>query len=363
MAKTKMLTTYNLNDQDAVEAAFYAKKFFFSYSSINMLLWSPTAFYGKYVMKLAEEDKLFAHLINGKVIHCLLLDNKSFDKTFVVSPDAIPTGNVRKLLDTTFNAYFDVIYDEENPWVNLDDFEQEILDELKKMNLHQALTDAKKTAKEPDAKTGDQKRLDKIMIDENKLYWEFLIKRGRGKKEIIDQATLTYCQSCCDIIKYAPNVMNLLGMDATEFDNVEVMNEELMTTELSAYEWGLKGFLDNVKVDHDARTIFVNDLKTTAKELGNFTESLEFYRYWLQAGVYIILAMSKFRALIHSGYKIKFHFIVIDKNLQVYPFPVSEASLSLWAKKTKEIFEKVNYHYTQKRFDLPYEFDLGLVAL
>jgi hypothetical protein len=362
----RTLTTaknYTSIDQDMAEAIFYAKKFYFSYSSMNMLLWSPASFYGKYVMKMEEEDKLMSYLIQGKVIHCLLLDNKSFDKHFIVSPGKIPTGNERKVVDMVFYSNFDEMYDPTSFRKTLNDFQQEILDVLVEINLHQKLADEKATKTVTNPKSGNTKRLEKIVTLENLDYWEFLMKRGKEKKDIIDQATLDYCEAAVDIIKYSPNIMELLGMNITDLDNKDVYNEEYMEAELSAYDYGIKGFLDNVVVDHDQRIIFINDLKTTSKELKDFKESIEFYRYWLQAGVYIMLALTKFKPLVKSGYKFKFHFVVIDQKFQVYPFPVSEATISEWAKKTQEIFNRVDYHYSNRRFDLPYEFDLGQVVL
>ena len=356
--------SFTLEDQVEAEAVYFSRKNLLSYSSINLLMFSPIIWYGKYVLRLEEEDQLLAHLIEGKVVHCLLLEKDHFDKHFIVSPGYVPTGNILKVLHVVFESNFDEIFDPASPRTNLVHFDTEILDYLKEINLYQTFVTDKATKAEPNPKTGDAKRLEKIITVDNEDYWSFLVKRGKQKKEIISEETRKKCQDAVDIIKLAPNVMRLLGLNIDPFlDKVDVYNEEYMETSLRKYKWGLKGFLDNVKIDHIKKIIHINDVKTTAKTLANFKDSVEMYSYWLQASIYILLIIGRFKHLIDAGYGYQFHFIVVDCNLQVYAFPVSQKTLDEWTAKTIEVFEQVDYHYTTKRFDLPYEFDKGLVTL
>jgi hypothetical protein len=348
--------SFTLEDQLLAESTYFSRKNLLSYSSINLLLYSPTIWYGKYILRLEEEDQLLTHLIEGKVVHCLLLEKDHFDKHFIVSPGVVPTGNILKVVNTVFESNFDEIFDPNDPRTDLVHFDAEILDYLKEIDLYQTFTTTKATKNDPNPKTGDAKRLEKIITPENEDYWKFLLKRGKQKKDIIDEETLKKCRDAVEILKLAPNVMRLLGLKIDPFkDKVEVFNEEYMEATMTRYSWGLKGFLDNVKIDHNARVIHINDIKTTAKTLANFKDSLELYSYWLQASIYILLIIARFKHLIDAGYRYQF--------LQVYAFPVSQETLDAWTDRTLEVFEKVNYHYTTKRFDLPYEFDKGLVTL
>ena len=63
------------------ENNFYSKKFKFSYSSLNKLLFSPSLFYRDYILE-EREIKTDKHLIEGKLIHLLLLQPEEFDKEF-----------------------------------------------------------------------------------------------------------------------------------------------------------------------------------------------------------------------------------------------------------------------------------------
>ena len=81
---------------------FYSETFYFSYSSINKLLFSPRWFYDHYILKM-KEDSTDTHLVAGRVTHCLLLEPDNFDKQFVILPGKIPTDSNRVIIDHIFN--------------------------------------------------------------------------------------------------------------------------------------------------------------------------------------------------------------------------------------------------------------------
>lgn len=352
--------------------AFYAQKFYFSYSSLNKLIFSPVAFYNHYVLKQREE-KLDRHLVEGKVIHCLILDEASFNKQFIVSPASVPTGNNKMIVDTLFRMFtkgeilnfgFQTC-DMTHTHVRLQDLKQPILDLLLKINLHQSFKDEKLTKKQEAegviAKTGDEKRLEKILTEENMNYWEYL-RTAKGR-DVIDQETLEFCKAAADKIKNDPELRNLMGLDVTEFDNIEVVNETEFRSENEDFPFGLKGIVDNLVIDHGRRLIRINDLKTSGKSLADFKESIDYWNYWLQAVIYILLVSDAYRNLFDQGYSVVFRFIVIDRNQQVYPFLVSEETVLKWGDRADELLEKAVYHYSERKYNLPYEFCKGLVVL
>jgi len=67
------------------EEQFYAKKFNWSYSSLNKLLFSPSLFYKDYILQ-DKEVRTDKHLIEGKAIHCLLFEPDNFNTKFNVVP-------------------------------------------------------------------------------------------------------------------------------------------------------------------------------------------------------------------------------------------------------------------------------------
>jgi hypothetical protein len=331
--------------------SFYKNKFYFSYSGINKLLFSPSMFYNHYVLK-QKEDSVDSHLVKGRVIHCLLLNPEDFDKEFILIPGKLPSGNNRMIVDEIFKLYL------ENPddSLTLDKYETAIVDLLERINLHQKL------------KT-DEARVKKILTADNISYFDFL-KSSQGKT-LIDQETLTYCKECVDTVKENEDIMTLLQADKREEDtHIEVFNETLINIENKIYtddkSFGFKGILDNVVIDNDAKIVFINDIKTTGKPLTDFPDSVEYYKYWIQAAIYYQLAFYKWiRGKENSTeWRINFTFVVIDKYNQVYPFQVSDDTMVRWLRGIRdEIIPILEYHYDNKDYNLPYDLAVGNVKL
>jgi hypothetical protein len=321
---------------------FYKKKFYFSYSSLSKLLWNPAVFYQMYVLGLKEE-KMESHLVQGKVIHALLLEEEKFNEQFIISPTNLPTGNLRIVVDRVWQMR--PLGDERE---KLEEYQDIILDVMKDMNYHQSL------------KT-DQQRLDKVLTGEAFNYWAFL--QMKGNKTLVDQETVDFCRSAVELIKSNPEICTLIACNVTEFDNKEVYNELLLEVDLKSRSFGLKGIIDNLVIDHDKKTIFINDIKTTSKDLKDFPESVEYYNYWLQAVIYLTMVSLKYAHLMEQGYELKFHFVVIDRAFQTYAFPITTGTMELWLEKLHKVIETADWHYTNRSYDLPYDFAKGLVAL
>lgn len=328
---------------------FYNDPFFFSYSSLKMLIWSPGQFKKKYIDKIYE-DKMEKHLIDGKVVHCLLLNNHLFEQMFIVSPTNLPTGNTKYVVDTVFKHHQALLEaGTGTPTASLEDYEDAIISVLSDISLHQSL------------KT-DSQRVAKICTEEAKEYWEYLsIKQGR---DVIDQETLDRCTASAELIRGNALISNLMGMNVIEFDNVEVLNEVEYRINLNPkYPFGLKGIIDNLVIDHDIKKIRINDVKNLSKNLDDFQDSVNFYKYWLQAVVYASLVVIHHKALFDAGYQLEIRFIVIDGNQQMYPFLVTTETLNKWFKDLDQILTTANYHYSNRNYDLPYAFAEGLVTL
>lgn len=329
-----------------MENDFYSKPFQFSYSSLNKLLWNPQAFYQMYVLGNREE-KTESYLVNGKIIHALLLEADKFDEQFIVSPGKLPNDSTRSIVDRVY-AHAKELQANGDQRTDFTDFSDAVLDILRDVNLHQSL------------KT-DQQRIDKVYTAEAINYWDFL--KTKGNKTLIDQDTYEFCKTGVELIKMNSHVCNLIGCNLNEFSNKEVFNEIPLDITINDKPFGLKGIIDNVVVDHDAKIININDIKTTSKDLKDFPESIEFYNYWLQAAIYSTIIAIKFINLIDEGYQLKFHFVVIDKAYQVYAFPVSENTLNNWFNKLNDVLGKAEWHYVNKSYDLPYDFALHKVTL
>jgi hypothetical protein len=324
---------------------FYSEKFYFSYSSINKLLYSPRAFYNHYILK-QKEDSTDAHLVVGKALHCLLLEPDNFDDYFVMLPGKIPTESNKVILDNIFQKHYLPM---NNNSLTLEDFSQDLLNQLLANNLYQSL------------KT-DAQRLEKLITDNNKEYFEFL--KTKESKTVIDSAIKAQVDVSVEVLKANSVVMSLLQLD-NDSPGTTVFTELKLQTNSTNFPFGYKGILDNVVIDENSKTVFVNDLKTTNKAIQDFPNAVDYYRYDIQAVIYNILIYDEFikNKPNPEEWKIIFTFIVIDKFNLVYPFQVSEQTLANWEANFYDVIQKIDYHYRHRDYNLPYELAVGNVKL
>ena len=336
--------TETVKTPQELEKEFYSKPLYLSYSGLNKLLFSPNLYYKHYVLQQREE-KLDSYLIDGKVIHNLLLDDGSFEKNFILLPSTLPTGNSRLVIDRIYNLV------KEGPGL-LSDYKAEILDILKKINLHQSL------------KT-DEQRLAKIITEETIHYFEFL--KVKGTKDLIDSETLQRCNEAVDVLKNDSKATELLGTFRSEMDNTKIHNELMLSIDKNSSaglsSFGLRGAIDNMKLDFDAKIIYINDLKTTGKTISDFEETVKFYNYNLQAAIYQRLVKEKLKDSIDADWKIVFHFIVVDKFNQVYCFEVSTDTMQNWQIELDLKLAEAEWHYQNNKYKLPFKFETSQVIL
>jgi hypothetical protein len=266
----------------------------------------------------------------------LLQPDKLHDE-FSIVPNKIPSDNVRKILKTLSNRFYDP-----NAFIKLKDLDNEIIKVLEENNLYQSFKD-------------DLKKLSKIQTKENEEYYKFLCENQ--KKDIIDNDMLIKATERVKQIKSNKNVMSLLEDNVTDFelDPLEAYNEKYLECELNDYVFGLKGYIDRYIIDHESKEITIIDFKTTSKGLDKFAETVDYYNYWIQAVIYITLVIKSSKKDITS-YKINFNFVVVDNYDQVYVFDVSNNTLQNWYQGFTKTLEEANYHYIKRDYSLPYEF-------
>jgi hypothetical protein len=313
------------------EDRFYENKFYFSYSGLNKLLYSPSIFYKHYILN-QQEDRTDTHLVEGRLLHCLLLDAESFDKQFVLASGSVPTGPTKQVIDRVFKSAIEQRRTDES----MSSFQSEILDILKDVNFHQRL------------KT-DEQRIEKILTDDAISYFEFL--KNRSGKDVIDEDMYTRAKNSVEVIR-----SNKMAMDTLSGDYVE--SEVMLNCTINDYPFGIKGIVDRI-IEKDSK-ITVCDLKTTSKTISDFADTVEYYNYWMQAAMYIEL-VSCTKQIDPS--EISFSFLVIDKYQQVYVFDVEKNTMLLWREKLKDKLEVARYHYDNRYYALPYEFATGKITL
>jgi len=321
------------------EKEFYSKPFKFSYSSLNKLLFSPSLFYKDYILK-DREERLDKHLVEGKLIHCLLFEPENLEEKFSVMPGKTPTDSIKKVLYYLKDKIRgDLLNVNSNVY---------ILDALKIANLYQSFKE-------------DEKRLAKIQTEDNEAYWQFI---KNTKADVVDMDTLQRCKDRVELIKSNKDVMSLFTKEETDFelDSITTHAEAFLECNLDNRPFGLKGFVDYYSIDEEAKQVTICDLKTTGKTIADFAETVDFYNYWLQAAMYCKLVYENLPEE-RDDYKISFKFVVIDKYDQVYVFDVADQTLDVWMENLISTINIASYHFSNKNYSLPYQFLQGKVVL
>lgn len=339
-----------ITPQEFVEGTYFEdKRFYFSYSSLNKLLYCPEMFYKEYI--LGEKDlKDETYFTEGKLIHCLLLEPKNFEKQYIVMTGKMPSDNTKTVIDRVYAHHFELRKNGTQKSNVLSDYQNAVLDVLKDMNLHQSL------------KT-DEQRFAKIYTADANIYWDFLDKAN--DKTVVDAEMYEKCKSIVEKVRSIKEISDLLKLngDGEWWGTEDVYNEHPLEMKLTKFSFGLKGIIDNFVVDPVNKNIRINDFKTSSKTLADFPETVKFYKYNLQAAIYNLLVSNFYSDLIKQGYKVEFRFIVIDKHQQIYPFKVSEETMKQWTKDLLAILTVANYHYTNKDYSLPYDFATKTIQL
>lgn len=330
------------------------KGFKFSYSSLNRLKFSPKLFYKDYILK-NKEIRTDKHLIEGKLLHLLLLQPEHFSEDFSMLPGKVPSDAVRRVLNEVKDNLPGILnsgdpeveQNYEDP--KLDTLQPEVIAALKHQDLYQSMK-------------SDQKKFEKIDVPANQEYFKFLLTQEG--KDIIDQTMYDKCEHNVLVIKENKAIMDLLDPVVTDFelDDTETFNEQYLECELKDLKFGLKGYVDRYIVDHKNKAITIIDLKTSGKSLAQFPETVQFYNYWLQAAVYTMLVMKNVDEKA-KNYKINFNFIVIDAYSQVYNFEVRPETLQTWGGEMIKSLDAGKYHLDNMNFDLPHEFLTNKVFL
>jgi hypothetical protein len=340
MGNNKYLAPVSLSEKLNKESEFFDKTFMMSYSGLNKLVHSPALFYHHYILG-QREDVYDKNMLEGSLIHCLLLNPEKFDDMYILSADVTPSDAQINVIHRLFEHHKELLQSGDAK-DTLDDYKDALLDILEDINLYQSMK--------------QDTRIAKIVNETTESYWEH-VKSAEGKV-VIDHDIHEFAKSVVAKITSNATVMEIMGFFGDEMNGVKKQNEiELVTFLNDELPFGIRGFLDNLVFDDVNKEIRVNDLKKTGKEIKSFPDSVEYYRYWIQAAFYRMLVDKIYKSNPkYADYKVTFRYIVADPFMQIAPIKVSEETMQKWIEDTKTLLSEAAYHFTEKNFELPYEF-------
>lgn len=343
------LQTVDLNEKLQKENEFFSEKFYLSFSGLSKLIHSPVIFYNKYILKQKEIDD--SSTIEGKLIHCLLLQPDKFDEEFLVTDEATITGKGKQLVDALFD--YVTAGTDKDYWKNFDeeslpkmgDFENIILDLTNTLEYFQKMEASSRISK---------------IVNDVKLtgYWNNRFQAMR--KTIVSREMLVNASNIVYKIQNNAYLRKIMGLENELGKSVNAYNEMHMFDEADgSYVFGIHGVIDNLVVDHDEKLIRVNDLKTTSKDLTKFQDAIDYYNYHLQLAHYTNLVINNmvYKDLLENqGYTLEARFIVVDCYAQIATIRLSKETLDNAREELMKKYEQANYHLINRDFTLPYDF-------
>lgn len=336
--------TINFVDRLKLEEAFFNKEYTLSSSGLSKLLYSPELFYRHYVLN-QRDDSRTQSMIEGSLLHCLLLTPERFDKEYILSYTGKPSDNVIKILHDLFDLSKGLMEDGTvDHYPDLTYFSEDIIIYLKEINLYQSL------------KT-DEGRLAKVINDKSNDYWNYMI--AAEGKQIITVELYDNIKEGVETVKTDPKIMELMGFFSDSMNGITSENEIDIVEIIDdgSLPFNLRGIIDNLVFVPEKKVIRINDLKKSNKPLSMVEGTIDFYKYWLQAAMYVRLVSHMFLSQSdYEGWNIEFRFIFVDSYNKPASVKISDETMAKWSAETEEILLKAKLHFDKKNFKLPYSF-------
>jgi len=241
----------------------------------------------------------------GKLIDLLLFEKERFNDEYVINDFKKPTASLGVVADNVLNSLSAkeiisslAIVDEEITDIN-ENFLQALL--YASEGLWVRTTDP-------------AKRLEKILTEEFVTYvYNTALSEG---KEVITVVEKDNADLTVNALRTHSHTKHLFDTDLENHYQFEV------TFNYRGFDF--LAYLDMVQVDHENKTIAIKDLKTGAKNEGQFLSSVLAFNYYIQAKLYQIAANKVMKLLQIEGYTVlPFDFVYIsrfDKIPAIYTF-------------------------------------------
>ncbi len=322
------LTPEHIENLEFFKRKLKENTFAFSPSSLKKLIDTPMLFFKEHVCDDIE-NKTTAGTERGTLVHTLLLEPDEFEKRYAILPENMqaPTDRMLTLITKVLELGGDSSV--------LHDYKQDILDLMVLDNYHQTLADDKKNV----ALTGDFKRLEKVLTEENVTY--FMVMHQNIGKKIITQNMKDEAQLKADVIGLIQGSENF----QIENDLQDIAFELDLFATIPEFKYPVHAIIDCLKIDTEKKKLIITDLKTTGSSLEAVIKwDIEKYRYGIQAAINFICVkeFAKSEAVLADipnigEFEVEFNFAFIDSNNSGYVLPVSHPTME------KYILETCNY--------------------
>ena len=290
------------------------------------------------------ENKTSKYFEIGTLIHEELLEPGKLD----IVPENVPGPKTLDIIQTLYTRLYKNTEASEVPITELDTYNEDTWESVIPSDYY--------------PKHSLQSKINRIVRDGNN-YWK-CICTSAGKK-IVDPITFHTIQGCIESIKLHEVANELIC--AKGFEKFNESSQELEIT--FDIDWPdehgvmitlpIKAKLDRVLFNHEAKQITLVDLKTTAKPLGRFEETVGIYQYFRQ--------MAWYRwCLEHTypEYTVTDVYIVAVQTNKEFPcdvFKIDESYLTEGIYVYEKLLDRIAFHMSRSNWGNSMETQQGLI--
>lgn len=290
------------------------------------------------------EEKASKSFEIGTLIHEELLEPGKID----IVPDNVPGPKTQDIIDSLFERLYGMVEDEEIEGLNLDTLQEETWAAVIPPDFYPKYT--------------LQTKINRV-VREGGDYWKALFT-NRGKK-IVDPATWHIVQGCVESIKMHEVANELIiGKGFNQFDEAFAETEITFDIQWSAPDEAevtvpIKAKLDRILMDHKEKTITLVDLKTTAKPLGRFEETVAIYHYYRQLAWYQMCLHTAY-----PDYTVNECYIVAVQTNKEYPcdvFKIDASYIKAGIDEYERHLDRIAFHMARSNWGNSMETQLGCI--
>lgn len=303
-------------------------KFYLSATGISTFFDSPKGFYNNYFGKDKKKNKDY---IIGKLIHVFILEPETFDDKFIVK-DIKLSDNLKLIAEEVIDS--GTLKIEDSKLIRTDDFFNLIIKLCKDLNYYQNLST-------------DENRYSKVLKEGLLDY--FLFYHSIGDKKLITSAEYSKAKDLATVILEDSKLSMLFDKGNS---NVEYYTELHLMCEYNEF-FGLHGFLDMLKIDHENKIIYLTDIKSTTKHLSRFIYEIKNLNYNLKIAHYTKLILEIYEDLFRNDYVLEVRFIVVDSYKHSIDFLISEDTLFEYIKMYRNELDNLTEAFTKNNWGNP----------
>lgn len=317
-----------------------------SHSGLSCLERGPLIYRG---YKSREENGSTKGKDLGTAIHCVVLEPERFSDEYLVSKFSIPTGKYATFVRELFYSY--------TAGGNCN-----LIGDIKATDIEYMVSNARDKA---ELAASPVKCWEKLKSDDTlQKYWDYLVEsQGKFKLSIEDKEIADRC--VLSIQKH--DMANELLFGSALSDTYEELD---IVWDHPSFKFKMRSIIDKLIVDTYSKTITMVDLKTTSKNVHQFKDAYEKYKYYRQLALYrqaVIWYCKNILKLDLEGWSFIDLIVAVQTtgNNECAVYSPSKEDLERGTNENYALLKRMEWHFNEDKWEYPKEYydNKGIITL